>query len=199
MSEDLAPENSNRSIRRSSRRSKRSGSSYAKAHQKVELKAQVTQMHKAIGEDLLRTDPQTNRLLGKEQFGGSSYEMASSRHASQLAPARGTNGLNGNAVRLDEIQIRVQTPSNRRHASGAGSSQGQSGTQRVRSWRYTSGRRSRVNGYVCGNLSPSPNLGRNLSLCWVFLRSTESAGSMELRRLVGLMGTATSALRAGIR
>jgi hypothetical protein len=58
----------------------------------------------------------------------------------------------------------------------------------LRSWRHTSGRRSRVNGYVCDNLSPSPNLGSNLFPCGVFLRSTKSAGSMAQRGRGGPKG-----------
>jgi hypothetical protein len=116
---------------------------------------------------------------------GSSYERASSRHVSHLASSRGIIGLSGNASPLEKIQQRVKTPSNQCQSSAAGSSQG---SHPVRSWRHTSGRRSRVNGYVCGNLSPSPNLGRNLFPCGVFLRSTKSAGSMEQGGLGGPNG-----------
>jgi hypothetical protein len=66
-------------------------------------------------------------------------------------------------------------------------------------WRHTSGRPSRANGYMCGNLSSSPNLGRKLFPCGVFLRSTESAGSMAHRGRVGLKGAAPSALCALVR
>jgi hypothetical protein len=81
-------------------------------------------------------------------------------YASQLASSRGSLGLSGNASPMEKSNLRVKTPSNQSHASAAGSSRG---SQSVRSWRHTSGRRYRVNWYVCGNLSPSPNLGRNLS------------------------------------
>jgi hypothetical protein len=135
----------------------------------------------------------------KGAFKGSSYESASSRHVGQLASSRGTNGLSGNASPLDTIQFRVKTPSNQRHTSAAGCSQGQSGTHPVRSWRHTSGRRSRVNGYVRVNLSPFPNLGRNLFPSGVFLRSTKAAGSMAQGGRVGLKGAAPSALRALVR
>jgi hypothetical protein len=53
-----------------------------------------------------------------------------------------------------------------------------SDTVHVRSWRHTSGCRFRVKGYVCGTLSPSRNLGRNLFPRGVFLQCAKSAGSM---------------------
>jgi hypothetical protein len=34
--------------------------------------------------------------------------------------SRGNNGLSGNAALLEKIQIKVQSPSNQRHASEAG-------------------------------------------------------------------------------
>jgi hypothetical protein len=115
---------------------------------------------------------------------GSLQERAGFRHASQLSSGRGNNGLSGNAALSEKIQNKVQTSSNQRYASEAGSSQDRSRTRRVRSWRHTSGRRFRAKGYACGNLSPSRNLGRNLSPRGVFLQSTESASSMaEWERL----------------
>jgi hypothetical protein len=42
---------------------------------------------------------------------------------------RGSNGLSANAALLEKIQNEVQTPSNQRHASQAGSSPGQSSTE----------------------------------------------------------------------
>jgi hypothetical protein len=149
-----------------------------KCTKRLGLRHKAARILRVTGEDLLRTDPQTNRLLGKERLRGGSHERASSRHVSQLASSRGTNGLSGNALPLEKIQERVKTPSNQSHASAAGSSQG---SHPVRSWRHTSGRTSRVNGYVGGILSPSPNLGRNLFPYGVFLRSTKSAGSMAQR------------------
>jgi hypothetical protein len=118
----------------------------------------------------------------KGAFRGSLQERAGSRHADQLSSARDNNGLSGNAALLEKIQIKVQSPSNQRHASEAGlPSQDCSRTRRVRSWRHTSGGRFRAKGYVCDKLSPSRNPGRNLFPRGVFLSPTESAGSMAQR------------------
>jgi hypothetical protein len=48
---------------------------------------------------------------------GSLQERAGSRHDGQLSSARGNNGLSGNAALLEKIQVKVQSPSNQRHAS----------------------------------------------------------------------------------
>jgi hypothetical protein len=114
----------------------------------------------------------------------------------QLASSCGTFGLSGNASLMEKVQLKVKTPSNQRHASAAGFSQG---PHFVRSWRHTSGRRSRAKGYVCGNLSPSPNAGRNLFPCRVFLRSTESEGSMAQGGRLTQRALAPSALCALVR
>jgi hypothetical protein len=181
ISKELAPGNSNRSFRRSSRKGKRRGLKHGKGCHKVET---CTQGDPDAQSD--RRGPPTDRPPGKPPpwkgvFEGSSYERASYRHASQLASSRGTSGLSVNASPLEKIQLSVKTPSNQRHGSAAGSSQGPSSTHVVRSWRHKSGRRSGVNGYACGNSSPFPNLGRNLFPCGVFLRCTKSAGTMAQR------------------
>jgi hypothetical protein len=166
-----------KSNRRCSRKGKRSGSSFVQVQHKIELKAQGDPDAQNDRRGLPTDRPPDKTPPWKGAVRGSSYERVSSRHVSQLASARGINGLSGNAAPLEKIQIRVQTQSNQCHASAAGSSQGQSSTRRVRSWRHTSGGRSRGNGYVCGKSPPFPNPGRSLFPYGVFLRSTESAGS----------------------
>jgi hypothetical protein len=130
-----------------------------------------------------RRSPPTDRLPDKPPpwkgaFAGSSYERANSRHVGLLDSRRGSIGLSGNALPLQECNKRVERPSNQCHASAAGSSL----KIAVRSWMHTSGRRSRVKRdtcVACGD--PSPNLGRNLFPCGLFLRCTKSAGSMAQR------------------
>jgi hypothetical protein len=113
---------------------------------------------------------------------GCLQERAGTRHASQLAAsfARVDISLSGNPTPLQKMQIRVWTPSDC-HASiaAAGSSQV---FRRVRSWRHTSGDRSRVKRDTCvASSHPSSNLGRNLFPSGVFLSRTKSAGSMAQR------------------
>jgi hypothetical protein len=102
-----------------------------------------------------------------------------------------------------KMQLRVERPSNQCHAPTAGSSQG---IQSVRSWRHTSGRRSRVKRDTCVAIGhPSSNLGRNLFPCGVFLSSGVSALSMAHRdnrhpiRWLAQRAHAPGALRALVR
>jgi hypothetical protein len=93
--------------------------------------------------------------------------------------SRGFNSSGGNAIPLQQMQFRGYAPSNYSAFSAAGTSQS---SRRVRSWRHTSGGRSRVKWDTCvANGNPSSNLGRNLFPCGVFLSSTKSAGSMAHR------------------
>jgi hypothetical protein len=146
-------------FRRSSGRSKAQPKRYGQVGKKIEQKT-----HGAPDAQSDRRGPPTDRPPDKPPpwkgaVRGSSYDRSNSRHAIQLASSRGTFGLSGNVLPLEKSNLRVKTPSNQSHALAAGSSRG---IPSVGSWRHPGGRRSRVNGYVCGNLSPSPNLGRNL-------------------------------------
>jgi hypothetical protein len=96
----------------------------------------------------------------KGAFAGSSYERAISRHVSQLASSRVSNGLGGNASPRQECIYGAKRPSNQCHIStAAGSSQGSP----ANSWMHTSHRQSRVKPNTCvANGNPSSNLGRNL-------------------------------------
>jgi hypothetical protein len=130
---ELAREESNRAFRRSSRKRSRNGKRYGKVCHKAEHEAQ--DLPDAQSD---RRGPPTDRPPDKPPpwkgaFTGSSYEMATFRHVSQLASSRGTIGLSGNASPMEKIHLRVKWRSNQWHASAAGSSQG---SHPVRSWSF---------------------------------------------------------------
>jgi hypothetical protein len=100
-------------------------------------------MDRQIGEGLQQIDHPIH-LLAKGASRGCLQERVGTRHADQLSSARGNNGQSGNAALLQEMQIKVQSPSNQCHASEAGLSSQDRRTRRVRSWRHTSGGRFRV-------------------------------------------------------
>jgi hypothetical protein len=116
---------------------------YREAILKVELRAQGE-----VDGQADRRGPPTDRppdtAIGKGAFGGCLQESAGTRHADQLSSVHGNNGQSGNAVPLQIMQIKVQSPSNQCHASEAGPSSQDRRTRRVRSWRHTSGGRFRV-------------------------------------------------------
>jgi hypothetical protein len=126
--------------------------------------------------------PPDRPCIGKGVVRGCLQERAGTRHVSQPAFfARVGHSLSGNASPLQKMQIKAWTPSDC-HASFAAANFSQDISRRVRSWRHTSGDRSRAKRDTCvtnGHLSS--NLGRNLSLRGGFLSRTESAGSMAQR------------------
>jgi hypothetical protein len=158
-------------FRRSSRKRSRFRKSYGKFCQKIEhATEEVPQKVEQDTEDVPdeqsdRRGPPTDRPPDKPPpwkgaVVGSLFERAGSRHASQLASSRGSNGLSGNASPMQKIcNLRAKMPSNLSHCSTAAGSSLES----VRSWMHTGHRRPRAKRDTCVTFGhPSPNLGRNL-------------------------------------
>jgi hypothetical protein len=104
---ELAPKASEGfSGKRSSRKRSRIGKRYDKICHKVEQQGQDVPYAQSD-----RRGPPTDRPPDKppplkDAFKGSSYERASSRHVSQLASSRGSNGLSGKASPVQKCNFK---------------------------------------------------------------------------------------------